>query len=79
MRGWSGYVLKEKLKILKNKLKEWNRDCFENLNQRLKEVENEFQDWDLNGENAVLSDDEVETLFPTNLLQQQNDDPQNSP
>lgn len=47
VNGWCcGYVLKEKRRwMLKCKLKEWNRDHFGNLDQKIMAAKNELQGW----------------------------------
>ena len=40
--GWGGYVLKQKIKALKNSLKAWNRDHFGDTFKRFKKIEQEL-------------------------------------
>jgi len=40
-RGWRGYVLKEKIKRLKERLKVWNRERFSDIFKKYKKIEDE--------------------------------------
>ena len=40
--GWGGYVLKEKIKTLKQRLKMWNREHFGDILKRVKRIEEEL-------------------------------------
>lgn len=35
VQGWGGYIVKEKLKLLKNELKAWREDVFGNLDSSI--------------------------------------------
>lgn len=52
-------VLKEKMKLLNEKLKIWNTDTFGNLQRKYKEVEMEMNNLDKKGEDGGLSLEEV--------------------
>ena len=41
-RGWGGYVLKEKIKALKNRLKVWNREQFEDTFKKYTKIQEEL-------------------------------------
>ncbi|MCI22282.1 transposon TX1 putative protein, partial [Trifolium medium] len=47
VRGWMGFVLKEKLKGLKLKLKEWNKVEFGNMESRIKKLIEDIHDLDI--------------------------------
>lgn len=57
--GWKGFVLKEKLKGIKNKLKVWNKDHFGNLDSLISKAKEELNCLDLKGEVGVLSEEEI--------------------
>lgn len=40
--GWGGYVLKEKIKRLKQRLKQWNREQFGDTFKKFKKIEEEL-------------------------------------
>jgi len=40
--GWGGFVLKEKLKSLKARLKTWNRDQYGDTFKKYKKIEGEL-------------------------------------
>lgn len=52
--GRATYVAKEKLKLIKQRLKVWIKDHKEGYEQQLKEAKEELNSWDLKGENAAL-------------------------
>lgn len=60
VEGWKGYVLKEKFKGLKVKLKEWNKDHCGNLESQIKKAKEELSKLDLMGEVRVLTIEEEE-------------------
>lgn len=57
--GWKGYMLKEKLKGVKNKLKTWNREHCGNLDSKISEAKDELLRLDLKGEEGNLLVEEV--------------------
>ncbi|MCI44146.1 RNA-directed DNA polymerase (Reverse transcriptase), partial [Trifolium medium] len=54
-----GFVLKEKLRGLKARLKEWNKVEFGNVEGRLKKLVEDIQDLDVRGEITGLDPQEV--------------------
>ena len=68
--GWGGYVLKEKLKLLKLALKEWHQRHCQNLPARMLCLKEKIAALDVKRETEVLLDGEVEELqvFPGNNL-----------
>lgn len=60
--GWGGYVLQQKLKLLKLNLKEWHHQHSRNLEGWAAEIKNRMSQLDVLGEGAVLSKEEVEEL-----------------
>ncbi|MCH98102.1 transposon TX1 putative protein, partial [Trifolium medium] len=59
VRGWMGFILKEKLKGLKVRLKEWNKVEFGNMDLRSKNLIEDIQDLDIRGELTGLDSQEV--------------------
>lgn len=59
LTGWMGYVLKEKLKVLKGKLKEWHTEEYGGMEERVKALRDEIEELDVRGENGGLNDEEV--------------------
>ncbi|XP_020207365.1 uncharacterized protein LOC109792369 [Cajanus cajan] len=68
VQGWSAYVVKEKLKILKGKLKTWNANSFGNIQTRLREVEERMNSLDIKEEEGEL--DETDQRSKRQLQQQ---------
>jgi len=60
--GWGGFVLKEKLKLVKLALKEWHQHHTQNLPARISTLKDRIDSFDLKGETTVLCDEEVEEL-----------------
>lgn len=58
-QGWKGFILKKKLKGLKNKLKEWNKEQFGNLDHQLQIEKDELHSRDAKAESMALLDEEV--------------------
>lgn len=58
--GWKGYVLKEKLKGIKNKLKVWNKEHFGNLDAQILGAKEELNSIDLLGESGALSEEDIQ-------------------
>lgn len=58
-RRLEGFVLKEKLKGIKSKLKVWNKDHFGNLDAKIQEAKDEIHKIDLKGESEVLIEEET--------------------
>lgn len=59
IQGWGGYVLKEKLKRLKDALKAWNRDQFGPLDKKVEELRKEVNDLDTRDDSRGLSEEEA--------------------
>jgi len=62
VEGWGGYVLKEKLKLLKVALKEWHQSHTQNIPARLVFLKEKIEALDLKGEAAALCEKEIEEL-----------------
>jgi len=62
VQGWGGYVLRQKLKMIKNSLKEWHRQHSQNLEGKMSKVKDRISYFDSKGEVAPLSDVEMEEL-----------------
>jgi hypothetical protein len=60
--GWGGFVLKEKLKVMKGALKEWHVAYAQNLSSRIDSLKDRLSTLDLNGEEDTLSEAELEEL-----------------
>lgn len=58
--GWEGYVLKEKLKGIKTKLKEWNKEHCGNLEEQVNLAKEEVARLDLKSEVGGLCLEELE-------------------
>jgi hypothetical protein len=56
-----GFVLKEKLKLLKPILREWHKEEFGGLETRIEELLVDIKDLDVRGELVGLSNQEVES------------------
>ena len=54
-RGWGGYVLKEKIKRLKEKLKLWNREQYGDTFQKYKKIEKELNNLEVSTSDRQLS------------------------
>jgi exonuclease III len=61
-QGWGGFVLKQKLKMMKASLKEWHSKHFQNLDGRMSEVKNKMAWLDEKGESSALAEEEVNEL-----------------
>ena len=57
--GWGGYVLKQKIKALKNSLRAWNRDHFGDTFKRFKKIEEELNKLEESTSDRHLSLQEV--------------------
>jgi hypothetical protein len=60
--GWGGFVLKEKLKLMKGALKEWHLTHSHNLSSRIDSLKVRLSALDLKGEAESLSEVELEDL-----------------
>src|SRR4051812_13932287 len=61
VHGWGGYVLKEKLKLIKGHIKEWNRKHTKNLDGIIEEYKRKVNDLELKSEQSDLSKEEIIT------------------
>ncbi|PNX58703.1 cysteine-rich receptor-like protein kinase, partial [Trifolium pratense] len=60
--GWGGYVLKEKLKMVKVALKEWHKNHAQNLPSRIDNLKNKLSALDEKGEEDDLSEEDLVEL-----------------
>ncbi|GAU46774.1 hypothetical protein TSUD_402850 [Trifolium subterraneum] len=67
VNGWGGFVLKEKLKMIKLALKEWHEAHVRNIPRRIDSLKVRLSDLDSKGEEASLSDEEVQELHGITL------------
>jgi hypothetical protein len=59
--GWKGYVVKEKMKLLKRVLKTWNKDVYGNMDSKIDALTNEIEELELKCETIGLSVEELVT------------------
>nr|KYP35452.1 Transposon TX1 uncharacterized [Cajanus cajan] len=59
IQGWGAYVLKEKLRVLKSKLKHWNLESFENPQALQQRIVKDLNYLDKKEENLGLSEEEI--------------------
>lgn len=59
IHGWGAFVLKEKIKKLKDDLREWNRTEFGPIERRIEELRNELQRLDTMDDVFGLEESEV--------------------
>jgi len=57
--GWMGFILKEKLKLLKSRLKEWNKAEYGGMEVQITKLKEEIEELDIRGEGSLLDEDEV--------------------
>jgi hypothetical protein len=62
VNGWGGFILKDKLKVMKGALKEWHAAHAQNLSSRIDSLKVRLSALDLKGEQDTLSEAEVEEL-----------------
>jgi len=62
VEGWGGYVLKEKLTMIKMALQEWHHKNTLNIPGKILTVKNRIFILDEKGDNSLLRDVEVEEL-----------------
>ncbi|KAK2369528.1 hypothetical protein QL285_082657 [Trifolium repens] len=60
VEGWMGYVLKEKLKLLKGAIKEWNKLEFGKMEESIRNLISCIRELDIRGEQGGLTSSEVE-------------------
>ncbi|GKV16331.1 hypothetical protein SLEP1_g26989 [Rubroshorea leprosula] len=58
--GWNNFKMKEKLKMLKNELKAWNKLVFGSIEKKLEDVKAEIRSLDEKGEDNSLTEVEIE-------------------
>ena len=58
--GSASFILAEKLKVLKSKLKEWNRDIFGRVEYKKNLALEQVEFWDAKEKNSILSLEELE-------------------
>lgn len=63
VEGWGGFVLKEKLKLIKCKLKEWHQQHTRNLESRCTTVKERMSFLDTKGETSTLLEEEMSELI----------------
>ena len=63
-KGWGGYVLKSKLQILKQRLKNWSKDNIGDLGNKVKKIQQKLNDLE-NSLSAQPSDQQVQELKKT--------------
>jgi hypothetical protein len=59
---WGGFVLKEKLKLIKGSLREWHKAHAQNLPSRIDSLKARLYVLDVKGEEEALSEAELEEL-----------------
>ena len=60
-----GFVLKEKLKAAKARLKVWNKEKFGDTQKKIQRIERELNKLEIEGDERQLSDDELLTQKKT--------------
>jgi len=60
--GWGGYVLRQKLKLMKESLKEWHFQHSQNLDGKIMEVKNQIAFLDAKSETGALLEVEIEEV-----------------
>jgi hypothetical protein len=60
VEGWMGYVLKEKLKLLKAIIKEWNKVEYGKMEDNIQNLISCIREKDIRGEQGLLNTSEVE-------------------
>jgi len=60
--GWGGFVLKEKLKLIKGSLKVWHHNHTKKLEGRIIELQDRLASLDSKGEEFDLEVDKIEEL-----------------
>jgi hypothetical protein len=70
VQGWSGFILKEKLKKLKAELRSWHLNHTSNLDSKIQESKNRLAELDVIGESRVLGSEEESELLclPADIL-----------
>ncbi|KAK7255418.1 hypothetical protein RIF29_28827 [Crotalaria pallida] len=64
VQGWEAFILKEKLKLLKHVLKEWNKTVFGDLDKKIEDAVQKINHFDSLMEERDLQDQEDGSRFP---------------
>ncbi|GAU43299.1 hypothetical protein TSUD_389980 [Trifolium subterraneum] len=64
IRGWSGYILKEKLKLIKKELRFWHLNHTSNIDSKIQDAKKRLEDLDITTEDRRLTEVE-EAEFKT--------------
>jgi len=59
LRGWMGFVLKEKLKVLKGRLRDWNKEEYGRMDTRITTLMEDIEELDVKGEATQLNEEDV--------------------
>ncbi|WMV13599.1 hypothetical protein MTR67_006984 [Solanum verrucosum] len=59
IEGRAGYILAEKMKLLKVKMKEWSKENKGNWRQRKEDILSQIANWEIIQEHKMLTDDEI--------------------
>ncbi|XP_024626759.1 uncharacterized protein [Medicago truncatula] len=62
LEGWGGYVLREKLKLIKLALKEWHRRHSQNLPARITLLKDRIEAFEVKAETSALLEEEIEDM-----------------
>ncbi|GKV38004.1 hypothetical protein SLEP1_g45962 [Rubroshorea leprosula] len=61
VQGWGGFIVKEKLKLMKDFLREWSKSSLQDVDRKIEEAKKEINRIDRKGETCSLTDDELMT------------------
>ena len=61
INGWMGFVWKEKFKVLKGRLRVWNKEEHGLIDDRITRLKEEIEELDVRGEESLLNEEEVQT------------------
>ena len=67
--GWMGFVLKEKLKGVKERLKVWNREEYGVMDDRIAKLKEDIEEVDVRGELVLLSEKDIHTRKDSMVVQ----------
>ncbi|MCH83010.1 reverse transcriptase, partial [Trifolium medium] len=59
VRGWKGYVVKEKMKLLKGSLKLWNKEVYGNIDKKIDDLTFAIEELEIKSESLGLSEEEL--------------------
>ncbi|XP_058726018.1 uncharacterized protein LOC131597331 [Vicia villosa] len=65
VEGWGMFVLKEKLKQIKERLKEWHKNHSQNLGEKIKATKSELNRLEVKEESMGLADEEINSKRET--------------